>query len=201
MKNYIPLCILSICLLFSSCQIGNLELQKNFKYHYTQSDPNIYMTAYEFVESRKNIDMFVLLEAIDYAEMREEFETEDRTYVLLNDVAMRSYLNDKKYTSIRQMTRAQVQDLLQSYILYDREKYHALNLTTTPIKAECLNTNAVMYISLRPEASDVPNQWQVMLNIRGYMGSTREVYVITSNIIANNGLIHVVETYPEFRTN
>ena len=55
-----------------------------------------------------------------------------------------------------------IKTLLNSYIVKGR--YHSLDLTTTPVKVETMNPDAIMYLSLRPQNNDAQNKFEVRIN-------------------------------------
>lgn len=180
--------------LLSSCSLFGLDLQKDAEYNYSPVQLTMDITAYEFIETRRNMDMFLLYKAIEKAGYRDAFETDDRTYILLNDDALTAYLSGKRFASLDVMSVTQVREMLDTYIV--KERYHALDLSTTPIEVETLNPEKRMFLSLRPQASDVSDQYQVIIN--NVTGSGKVTNVVTSNLQPTNGIIHVVGDFPEY---
>ena len=84
--------------------------------------------------------------------------------------------------------------MLDTYII--KGCYHALDLSTTPLEVEILNPKTRMFLSLRPQASDVSDQYQVIIN--NVTGSGKVTNVVTSNLRPTNGVIHVVGDFPEY---
>lgn len=180
--------------LLSSCSLFGLDLQKDAEYNYSPVQLTMDITAYEFIETRRNMDMFLLYKAIEKAGYRDAFETDDRTYIVLNDDALTAYLSGKRFASLDVMSVTQVREMLDTYIVKGR--YHALDLSTTPIEVETLNPEKRMFLSLRPQASDVSDQYQVIIN--NVTGSGKVTNVVTSNLQPTNGIIHVVGDFPEY---
>lgn len=180
--------------LLSSCSLFGLDLQKDAEYNYSPVQLTMDITAYEFIETRRNMDMFLLYKAIEKVGYRDAFETDDRTYILLNDDALTAYLSGKRFASLDVMSVTQVREMLDTYIVKGR--YHALDLSTTPIEVETLNPEKRMFLSLRPQASDVSDQYQVIIN--NVTGSGKVTNVVTSNLQPTNGIIHVVGDFPEY---
>lgn len=181
--------------LFSSCNLFGLDLQKDFEYEYSPVEQKMDMTAYQFIETRKNRDMSILFDAINRSGYKEAFETADRTYIILNDVAFAAYLKDKRYAGVESMPAAELKLLLDSYII--KGQYHSLDLTTTPVKVETLNPANTMYLSLRSQKNDIQNKYEVRIN--EVVNSAKIVSVVTSNLQPTNGVMHVVDAYPEYK--
>lgn len=180
--------------LLSSCNLFGLDLQKDAEYNYSPVRLTMDITAYEFIEARRDMDMFLLYKAIEKAGYREAFEMDDRTYIVLNDDALTAYLSSKRFASLDAMPVTQVREMLDMYIVKGR--YHALDLSTTPVEVETLNPEKRMFLSLRPQASDVSDQYQVVVN--NFTGSGKVTNVVTSNLQPTNGIIHVVGSFPEY---
>lgn len=181
--------------LFSSCNLFGLDLQKDFEYEYSPVELTMDMSAYAFIESRKNMDMSLLFDAINLAGYQQEYETEGRTFIVLNDVAFTSYLKDQHYSGLQAMKIEDIKTLLNSYIIKGR--YHSLDLTTTPVKVETMNPNTTMYLSLRAQNNDAQNKFEVRIN--EVVNSGKIVSVVTSNLQPTNGIMHVVDAYPEYK--
>ena len=181
--------------MFSSCNLAGLDLQKDFEYEYSPVELKLDMTAYQFIESRKNMDMSILYDAINLAGYKEAFETADRTYIILNDIAFTAYLKDKRYAGVQSMSTAELKKLLDGNIV--KGHYLSLDLTTTPVKVETLNPGSTMYLSLRSQKNDIQNKYEVRIN--EVVNSANIVSVVTSNLQPTNGVMHVVDAYPEYR--
>ena len=181
--------------IFSSCNLFGLDLQKDFEYEYSPVELTVDMSAYAFIESRKNMDMSLLYDAITLAGYQQEYEIDDRTFIILNDVAFTSYLKDNRYSGLQAMKVEDIKTLLNSYIVKGR--YHSLDLTTTPVKVETMNPDAIMYLSLRPQNNDAQNKFEVRIN--DVVNSGKVVSVVTSNLQPTNGIMHVVDAYPEYK--
>ena len=181
--------------LFCSCNLFGLDLQKDFEYEYSPVELTMDMSAYAFIESRKNMDMSLLFDAINLAGYQQEYETEGRTFIVLNDVAFTSYLKDQHYSGLQAMKIEDIKTLLNSYIIKGR--YHALDLTTTTVKVETMNPNTTMYLSLRAQNNDAQNKFEVRIN--EVVNSGKIVSVVTSNLQPTNGIMHVVDAYPEYK--
>jgi hypothetical protein len=148
------------------------------------------MTAYQFIESRKNIDMSLLYEAISRVGVRDSFETQNRTYIVMNDIAFSSYLTAKKYESVKSVPMVDLKKLLNQYIVIG--KYTTLNLTTSPLKLQTLDPAFQLGLYLKSAAIDTQNKYYCYVII---WGKTYTTYVVTQNLQPTNGVIHVVESY------
>ena len=181
--------------IFSSCNLFGLDLQKDFEYEYSPIELTMDMSAYAFIESRKNMDMSLLYDAITLVGYQQEYEANDRTFIILNDIAFTSYLQDKHYSGLQAMKVEDIKTLLNSTIVKGR--YHSLDLRTTPVKVETMNPETIMYLSLRPRNNDAQNKFEVRIN--EVVNSGKVVSVVTSNLQPTNGIMHVVDDYPEYK--
>lgn len=173
----------------NACSLFGLDVQEDYEYVHTPiQKPD--MTAYQFIESRKSIDMSMLHEAINRIDYRGEFEKSFRTYIIFNDMCFNSFLTaNKKMQAVSSMNDAQIKKTLDALILEGR--YSSLELTTNPIDVPTLHTTARMTLYLNSSA-DNTNRYQVYV---GLTGTTSFRDVKTSNIETLNGILHVID-YP-----
>ena len=177
-------------LVFSSCNIAGLELQTDADHAYTPISSTLNMTAYEFIQSRKNVDMSLLYEAINTVEYKDSFEVQNRTYIVLNDVAFSGFMAANRYSSVQSMTKAQIKALLNKYIILG--KYLSTDLTTTPLTVQTIEPTIKLTLYLRSVTLDTTNKYQVLI---GMVGSTAVKWVVTSNLQPTNGVMHIIESY------
>ncbi|MEI7504551.1 MAG: fasciclin domain-containing protein [Paludibacter sp.] len=175
---------------FMSCNLAGLDLQQNYKYTYAPANLTMNMTAYEFIESRKNIDMSLLYEAINRAGVNELFVASDRTYIVMNDIAFSSYLTAKKYEGIKSVPLVDLKKLLNQYIGIG--EYNTLALNTFPLKVQTLEPTFQLAMYLKPAAIDTQNKYYFYVTA---WGKTTTTYVVSQNLKPTNGIIHVVESY------
>jgi hypothetical protein len=178
--------ILGIC---SSCNLMGLDLQQDYKYTHTPINLNLNITAYQFIESRKNIDMSFLYEAIQKVGCRDSFEVKNRTYIILNDVAFSAYLTSKKYAGINSMTNIELGKLLNQYIIIGQ--YPASSLSIVPLTVTS-SDKTELQLYLNDAKIDDANKGLVKVNL---MGSTTVRSIVTSNIMTTNGVMHVTDYY------
>lgn len=175
---------------FLSCNIAGLDLQQSAQYNYSPVNLKLNMTAYKFIESRKNNDMSMLYEAINRVGYRDSFEVQNRTYIVMNDVGFTAYIASTRYAGLKYMSNATIIKLLNQYIVLG--KYYSLSLTTNATQLQTDDPGTKISLSLYNTSIDVANKYQVLLN---FVGSTRIVSAVTSNLQPTNGIIHVIEGY------
>lgn len=177
----------------TSCNLFGLDLQQDFKYNYSPVQVKMNMTTYEFIKSRENIDMSMLSEAIDSIGYKDEYEKPDRTYILLNNSAFTQFITVRYYAGVQFVPKALLKELLDGNII--EGKYLSTDLTTNPIMVTTLKPGLKRSLSLNPpNKTNNVNYFQVKID--DYAGSTRNIYVITSNLQSTNGVMHVVERFP-----
>ena len=190
-KTTLKLISLSLVMIgFMSCNLAGLDLQQNYKYTYAPIELKMNMTAYKFIESRKNIDMSLLYEAINRAGLRDSFEAQNRTYIAMNDIAFSSYLTAKRYEGVKFVPLVDLVKLLKQHIVIG--KYTTLDLTTFPLKVQTLDPAFQLGFYLKSAAIDTQNKYYFYVIL---WGKTYTTYVVTQNLQPTNGVIHVVETY------
>ncbi len=181
----------------TSCTLFGLDLQEEYPYEYSSKDPNIYMTAYEFVESRQFNDMSRMYAAINLTGLQAEYEKEGRTFMILNDGAFGNYMNDNHLDDIASADVETLKNYLMSNIA--NGEYTSLELSTVPMEMDILfkNDSTKLFLNRRPVGASTANKYQIHVN--NFPGTLKYFSVRTSNIIATNGVIHVVNDYPEYR--
>ena len=193
--NSIKKIIFGLCCLatigLTSCNLMGLDLQKDYDYKSTPTKLTMDMTAYQFIESRKNIDMSLLYEAINRVQYKDTFETRNRTYIILNDIAFSNQLTYQKYAELKYMPNSEIVKLLNKHII--KGLYHSLSLTTTPVQVETLDPTIFLSICLESATMDSQNKYQVLVKRWGSTGNAQRV--VTSNLQPTNGIMHVVD-YP-----
>lgn len=190
-KTILKLVFLSLVMIgFMSCNLAGLDLQQDYKYKYAPIELKMSMTAYQFIESRKNIDMSLLYEAINRAGVRDSFETQNRTYIAMNDIAFSSYLTTKRYAGVKFVPLVDLKKLLNQYTVIG--KYTTLDLTTNPLKVQTLEPSVQLGLYLKSAAIDTQNKYYFYVIL---WGKTSTSYVVTQNLQPTNGVIHVIESY------
>ena len=184
------ICTILVMVGFMSCNLAGLDLQQDYKYTYAPIELTMNMTAYQFIESRKNIDMSLLYEAINRAGVRDSFETQNRTYIAMNDIAFSSYLTAKRYEGVKFVPMVDLKKLLNQYIVIG--KYTTLELTTFPLKVQTVDPATQLVFLLKPASIDTQNKYYFYV---GLLGKQFAYYVVSQNLQPTNGFIHVTESY------
>lgn len=180
------LVLLMVCS-FSSCSLFGYDLQEDYDYEYTPGNAYLEQTAYGFIQSRKDIDMGILYQAIERVGFKEEYEASDRTFIVMNDVAFVAYFQTKKYAGLENMSDKDIKDLLNSLML--EEAVTSLDLTINPVAMSPINKNKTMYMWINTVTG-------YNMRIHYAAVATAGTSVVTSNIRPTNGVIHVVDKYP-----
>ena len=148
-KTILIVCALPIAL--TSCEVFGLDLQEPYEYDYEigMADNHVYMSTYEFIESRTDI-FSKLKDAIDYAGLEEQFKQGGCTYILPTNNAFdpeseNSYVyhNQLSYydeeedtivyyapTSLTVYSKEQIKEFLLYHIV--KGKYTFTNLSAEP---------------------------------------------------------------------
>jgi len=172
----------------TSCNLLGLDVQQNYDYHYSPTKLKMDMTAYQFIESRKNIDMSLLYEAINRVQYKDSFETKNRTYIVLNDIALNNFLTYQHFGGLKYMSNLDIIKMLNKHIV--KGLYHSLSLTITPDTVYTLDPAVKLTLALQPVNSDLQNKYQVMVK-NLVTGST--ISIVTSNLQPTNGIMHVTD--------
>lgn len=207
-KLYILSILAASVVLMSSCELAGLPLQSDYKYQYTIPNPNIGITAYEFIKQRSTVDMTQFFYAVEKANYKEEFEKPGRTFLVLNDLGCSRFFTNKKIT-FQGMSKYDLQQWLNQFIV--EGVYSSLDLTLSPQIVKTLpsvyfNQSAtlpqkVRFLCLDPVFNQNLNQYRVLIDFAGTI-TERDVlkcYSLETNIIPlNGGVVHIFDHYPEY---
>ena len=190
-KHFLLIGFVCSVLSFTACNIAGLDLQQDAKYNATPLTKTLNMTAFQFIESRKNIDMSLTYEAIKRSGFKDSFEVNNRTYIVLNDIAFIKYLASKKYANVNFMPVDSIAMFFKRQTILG--KYSSLSLTTAPLALQTADPNTKLALSLLyVSPTDNANKYQVQVRYStAPLSNIRNV--VTSNINPTNGIIHVLE--------
>ena len=191
---------LAILMLFSitSCEMG---LQKDYEYDSSVLDPNINMTAWEYLESRSDI-FSLYMDAIDHAEMRGYFTQIEHkyTFLALTNEAISSFIKTfPGVDSIERVDKVSVANLVRYHIV-DGEYSSYGQLDVEPMFVPTLlgGESGLMTMLVRK------NPWQsdagkIIVNDSGSNSNSYMRSAVSSNIKPVNGVIHVFESYSFYK--
>lgn len=177
-KTYRFLMLLSIASLgfLVSC-----EIQDNFEYTPSPDNSKLNQTTLEFISTTDSLSL--MKEAIEIAGLSSIYDNEDGlTFIVPNNAAFRVYLKENKYASLRDIPLPILRNVLKYHIVEDVVNFN----------------NPDLFASNRPIAYPTKNGQQMFLSHTStFVGLINEKTKIqwqirTSNLVANNGVIHVV---------
>lgn len=184
------LIVTALTLSMQSCEMFGLEFQTDYVNIPAPVKEELGITAYQFVESRKDIDMALTLEAINKAELQSLYETDSLTYFMINDVQFASWLTLKKYSSIATAPKSELQKMLKGYVV--KGLYHSLTMSMTPIRVTTENGVDVIEMRRQPQLSSASNIYLVQAAYVPTSGTISYKSVNSSNLKPTNGIIHVL---------
>ncbi len=199
-QNIVLACI--ACLIYcSSCELIGLELQQNYNYHASAPDPNVSMTAWEYLNQTRPDTLFALmLKGVRYAGLEEEYSKPNRTYIAMTNNAIYSRsatgvelatsyfvmnkVNGKSATRWEDYPAEQVRNFFKYHILEGVHTYP--NITLDNLFCSTLLDGASVSIRMLTINDS-------RLTFNNYTGTKRAVHARTANIRPSNGVIHVVD--------
>lgn len=217
-KQYIFPLAACCCLAFTACK----KLQDGFDYNASVYESKVNMSVYDFMKSKPDI-FSSMLEAIDYVDqdpnykdVKAMYTSTDNTFLLLSNTAL-SALDDAasffvlnpilitdpnspdynklmRGTAWPQYDRKVVADLLRYHVMVGRQEYGKLNSTPKWVNTFALsatNDSAKVHIYLQ-----ATREGYLFLN--NWAGATSiwfEIKPRTPNLLATNGVIHVMNRY------
>jgi hypothetical protein len=205
-----------------SCnKLAGLERQKDWEFTPVTVDPNIKMTAWDYLKKRAlgpaptDTIMKRMYEAVIYSEIDTgEYTKPGRTFVFLHNDAVRR-LSSNKYTTDCYWGRDSVGTPKRPAVAWSEyPKSHVKNLLLYLIAEgnhtfETLTPLNVTAKTLAPAGSNPNNPDNVILfrvdnsgsypiRINDFIGSTRITTVRTGGILSTNGPIHVVDRIVDY---
>ena len=186
---------LALCLLIAPAVFftGCLHYANDHKYEPSAPSEEFEGTAYDYIRSRSEDKFSLWYEAIEAGEMKSFYEQEGKTYFLLEDDQMATWMNSWHYSSISKMPNTAVKSLLTSYTVPG--VYNSIDLSTSPIDVTTCDDEHIMRMRLYPNASTASQNLHSMQ--AGWVNNDGTVDyrgVISSNIKTSNGIIHVLNS-------
>jgi hypothetical protein len=212
-----------IMLLTNGCKLANLDLQQNSDYTPQVLDPHINMSAWQYIKNRsygpKDTVFKFMRQAIEYSGIdTNEYIKSGRTFIFLhNDAIFRTtttnkittittdcyfgkYLvNGKPGTKWSDYPKDQVKNYLLYLIVQGVYSFDNLTVNNTivntlqPLNYDPLNPTSIMQIR-------VNNDSNFTMRFNDFSNSVGYVSVRTSNILATNGDIHVIDRVLFYQT-
>lgn len=173
-------------LFFASLLIGlftQCEIQDNFEYEHSPTNPKIGMNCWEFIQDRSDI-MSLMQQAVTRAQMESYYsDNKNYTYILPRNNGWEKYLTANEYTSVSDIPVDELQNVLKYHIVKAEVNFSdvALLESNNPIAYDT-ESGEVMYLSHSTTYRGLINQ-----------GTEKSWTIITSNLEATNGTLHVAD--------
>lgn len=186
--RYLNILFIACCSFFmQSCELFNLELQRDYEFTPAPVKQYLGVDAYEFIGSRKNIDMLYLNLMIEKVGLQDYYTASGYTFILPNDNMVSSWLTKNKKQSLDDCSEDEIKDFLLSMICIG--EYLTIDLDISDTQVETLKDNSCVYLRIA-EIDDVTTAKEEWYKL--YINGSN--CVATSNLRPTNGVIHVIET-------
>ncbi|WP_308990403.1 DNRLRE domain-containing protein [Mariniflexile litorale] len=168
--------------MFFSC-----EIQENFSYKSSNSTAELGISAWAYIQKHDSLNLFE--EAIKLADVQSLYETStNKTFVAPTNEAFLNYLEDNAYQSLSDVPVPILRNLIKyhvvdAYVSFDDP---ALALRNNPIAYNTEN-GQTMYLSHNSAYTGYVNE-----------GTSQQWTIVTSNLKATNGVIHVIPSIVYF---
>lgn len=174
--------------LLQSCELFNLELQRDYEFTPAPVDQYLDMNAYEFILSRKNIDFLYLNTMIEMTQVQNIYEEDGGyTFLLPNDDMVNKWMTGKGKQQLSEISNDEIIDFLRSMVCIG--EYSTLGLGTSDVEVQTLKDNAPIYLRVN-EVTSVTTSKDEWFDL--YINGSN--CVITSNLRPTNGVIHVLRS-------
>lgn len=157
------------------------EIQESFDYDYAPDNTKLNMSALAYITSNDSLSLFS--EAIKRAGFESMYRDETgSTFIVPNNQAFRSYFEENGYASIAAIPLPILKNILRYHIVKGIVNFNdpALAPSNRPIAYETEN-GQTMYLSHTSTYIGLINE-----------GTNRQWQIKTSNLVPDNGVIHVV---------
>ena len=190
------LSLIFVMVAFMSC---DLSLQKDHDYEPETLDPHVYMTAWEYMQTRPDV-FSSLIVALDYTGLDTYYKQTDKkfTFLTLNNTAFNTYRQavEGGNADITTWDKGKLTTMLKYHIVEGEYSSYG-ELPVEPIFVVNLlrgEEGGLMTLLVRK------NPWQadagkVVVNNTGSNGNSPMRLAKTSNLIPTNGVIHVFDNY------
>ena len=207
------LALMAFPLAMTSCEVFGLDFQDSYDFDYDAGIPSnkVNMSTIDFIKSRTDI-FSLLLEAIEYTELENDFKQPNVTYLLPTNTAFNSETaSDKSYFQTHQLTyfdeelgemvsyapismRAYPKEQVKEFLLYHivKGKYTFTNLTPEPTWYETFAVADTAKVNMYILKDRDPNL--AFNNFDGHYKSS--IKPRTSNLYSDDGsYIHVLDSW------
>lgn len=217
-KQYILPIAAFCCLTLAACD----KLQDGFDYNQSFYDTKVNMSVYDFMKSKPEL-FSGMLGAIDYVDqdpkykdVKEMYTSTGNTFLLLHNTALtnledaNSYFNLNKIlvtdpaspdynkllsgTDWSQYNKQVIADLLRYHVMKGRQEYATLNSSPRWVHTFALsatNDSAKIHIYLQGTREG----YLFINNYIGAISGWTEIRPRTPNLLATNGVIHVMNRF------
>lgn len=197
MKKIIKL--FKLLLVLAVAHSCDMPLQTDYEYESSVLDPHVEMTAWEYLQTRPEL-FTTFKNAIEYTNLDSYYKQNDSlyTFLVLTEKAMLAYMKslNPSAVSIEDCDRQKVSDMIKYHIIEGRYSTHYNELQSEPMFVPTLLRNEkglmTMLVRKSPWSKLVG---KVVVNDAGSNGNSPYRQARTSNIIPNNGVIHVFDSY------
>ncbi|MCG9793112.1 CBM96 family carbohydrate-binding protein [Flavobacterium algicola] len=162
--------------MFSSC-----EIQENFDYQGSETGGNLGINAWEYIQKHDSLTSFK--EAITLTGLQSLYETEtDRTFIAPTNQAFKKYLQTNSYSNLSEVPVAILRNMLKYHVVKSRVSFDDPDLFA--------NNNPIAYTAENGQTMFLSHS----SNFTGYVneGTSQQWPIVTSNLKATNGVIHVL---------
>ncbi len=157
------------------------EIQESFDYEHAPDNSKLNMSAWAYIKGNESLSL--LADAIERTEFKSFYEgASSATFIAPNNQAFESYLKENGYTSVEAIPLPILKNILRYHIVKEVVNFNNPELAPSnkPI-AYTTENGQTMYLSHTSTYVGLVNE-----------GTNRQWQIRTSNLVPDNGVIHVV---------
>jgi len=167
--------------------MAQCEIQPDFEYQHSYADPNLNMTAWEYIQQQDSLSF--LKDAITATGLQDMYSGADKkTFIVPRNSAFRDYLAANNYSSISDIPVPILKNILLYHIVSQKVLFadSAFYTASFPVAFETENGQQ-MYLSRNSNYQGVINQ-----------GTNKSWTIVTSNLEPTNGAIDITSAIVYF---
>lgn len=156
------------------------EIQPNIEYQHSDTNSNLSMTAWEFIQQQDSLSM--MKDAIMAAGLQDMYSGSDqKTFIIPDNSAFRDYLKTNNYSSINDIPVPILKNILLYHVVTEKVLFSDSTFYTSnsPVTFRTENGQQ-MYLSRS-------NNYQGVIN----QGTNKSWTIVTSNLESTNGALDI----------
>lgn len=198
--------IFFIAVIFSGCEIAGLELQEDVEYEYHVLDPEVDMTALEFLNLPREDTVFELMQqGVQYAGLEDEYSKPNRTFLFLTNEAILEYNDDgtvreDSYFGYNILANGDTATQWQDYPVEEVRNFFLYHIIDSVYSYDNLGPDNIEVTTLLDAPDNkayikIMNERNSKLRVNDRPFTIKYAQAESSNIHVTNGVVHAFNDF------